>query len=282
MKPLVLERSKVAGLSYAISEDGLELPVVDVTHPACADERSDLDALAARSLPRIEKSGRMPKPLIALMARWSIIARGSVAAKGRFVSAMTTYLMKLGPELLGRGYAGAIDRRLARAISPVCIRRRLRDMARTLAEAIEPGLGDAGRPLVLLNIAGGTAIDSLNALILLRRRNPRLLEGRPVTVRVLDLESAGPTFGARALEALQAPGGALEGVQARFEPVRHDWSDFDGLRRQLGEARPAVLRRRGDGRRALRVRLGRHHLQQPDRAARSRSACRGRGRLLHA
>jgi len=229
MRREVPERNKVPGLSYAFSDDGLELPVVDVTHPAFSGDPVDLDALVEKSLRTIERSARLPRPLIALMARRSIIVRGPLAAKG-----------SVGPELLGGGYAGWIDRRLAAALSPVCIRRRLRDVARMLADAIVPALADRRRPLVLLSIAGGTAIDSLNALLVLRRQRPELLEGRAVAIRVLDLDPAAPAFGARALEALRGPGGVLQGVEATFELRLHDWNDLDGLRRQLGELDPAA------------------------------------------
>ncbi|HYQ18734.1 MAG TPA: hypothetical protein VEQ58_23325, partial [Polyangiaceae bacterium] len=40
------ERNKRPGVSYAVTDDGLELPVLDVTHPAFAFELSD-EKLAA-------------------------------------------------------------------------------------------------------------------------------------------------------------------------------------------------------------------------------------------
>ena len=58
-----------------------------------------------------------------------------------------------------------------------------------------------------MNIAGGPAMDSLNALIVLRRGNrPGVLDGRRIQIDVLDRDGDGPAFGARALTALRAEG----------------------------------------------------------------------------
>ena len=34
MPPKIAEKKKKAGVCYAVTDDGLELPVIDVTHPA--------------------------------------------------------------------------------------------------------------------------------------------------------------------------------------------------------------------------------------------------------
>ena len=49
MDPIVPEGQKRFGVSYAVTDTGLELPVIDVTHPAFAIAPTDaeLDALAA-------------------------------------------------------------------------------------------------------------------------------------------------------------------------------------------------------------------------------------------
>ena len=33
MKKMIVEKSKIAGISYAFTKDGIELPVIDITHP---------------------------------------------------------------------------------------------------------------------------------------------------------------------------------------------------------------------------------------------------------
>ena len=76
-------------------------------------------------------------------------------------------------------YARPIDRRIAAALPVMAVRLRLADMATLLAEALAPTLEARPRhPLRLVNIAGGPAMDSLNALIVLRRDRPGVLDGR--------------------------------------------------------------------------------------------------------
>jgi hypothetical protein len=75
------------------------------------------------------------------------------------------------------------------------------------------------RPLLLLNIGGGTAIDSLNALLMLRESDASRLRGTAVSLAVLDLDDEGPRFGGRALAALQEEGGSLCGVNAQYSHV---------------------------------------------------------------
>jgi len=51
MNDLIPERNKRTGVCYALTDDGLELPVVDITHPAFAVnfEAIDLDDRSHRS-----------------------------------------------------------------------------------------------------------------------------------------------------------------------------------------------------------------------------------------
>jgi hypothetical protein len=107
-------------------------------------------------------------------------------------------------------------------------------VARLLADALAERL--AARPdgpVHVLNIGGGPAADSFNALVHLRREHPGLLTGRRVTIHVLDVDPAGPAFGARALAALQGEGGPLAGTDAALRHVAYDWTDAAQLRRIL-------------------------------------------------
>jgi hypothetical protein len=229
------EHRKKPGVCYAITDDGLELPVVDVTHPAFKldlgeDEQREL---VAHFLAEQERFVRAPPWLRRLMMRFflrgSLIARGLRNAEGSFLDGMTTYLFKVGARNLG-SYAVPADKRIASSLPGLSVRVRLSDMARLLANTLEPLLAAApGRNVSLLNIAGGPAIDSLNALILLRRERPELLAGRRVVVRVLDGDARGPAFGARALEALQAPGAALAGLDVELSRYGYDWREPAGL-----------------------------------------------------
>src|SRR5262249_59657568 len=108
-------------------------------------------------------------------------------------------------------------------------RLRLQAAAGLLAESLVPALAARPGPLHLLNIGGGPAIDSLNALLLLRRDHPERLAGRPVRIHVLDIDAEGPAFGARALAAVQAPGASLEGLDAGLAHVAYDWNESHRL-----------------------------------------------------
>ncbi|RYZ04014.1 MAG: hypothetical protein EOO73_25510 [Myxococcales bacterium] len=237
------ERNKQPGVCYAVTNDGLELPVVDVTHPAFACELSaEKEArLVQRFLKEQRRFARLPAWLRIAMVRFflrgSRIARGVRRAEGTFLDAMTTYLFKLGPQNLG-SYAVPADRIILRSLPAISVRLRVHDMARLLAEELRPRLDRAPQqPLFLVNIAGGPAIDSLNALIVLQRDSPASLSGRRVDICVLDDADDGPAFGARALAALREPGAPLAALDIGFEHRRYDWREVAGLEAALELAR---------------------------------------------
>jgi hypothetical protein len=141
--------------------------------------------------------------------------------------------MKLGPDNLGPR-AHRIDRVLAASFPAVAMRLRHQDMAQLLADGLAPALDlRRDRPLRFVNIGGGPAVDSLNALILLHRDRAGWLEGRRIAIHVLDLEGDGPRFGARALDALLSKGGPLHGLQVDFHSQHYDWNDPTGLHNLL-------------------------------------------------
>ncbi len=226
------------GITYAATVDGIELPVVDVTHPDFAIRigEAEQNNLIQQYLRDVDRPARLPAflrgGLFALMRRRSVIMRGLMGASGGFMSGMNTYLMKLGPDHLDQTTFSDIDRRIAGSPAGLCIRLRLQDAAQLLAAGLSPSL--ARRPsaaLHLLNIGGGPAMDSLNALILVRQQRPELLAGRPIVVHSLDLDEAGPSFGARALRSLLAPGAPLDGLPASFRHTAYDWSHPEELRK---------------------------------------------------
>ncbi len=239
MAARIPEKHKKAGVVYAFADDGIELPVIDVTHPAFAVgfTPGQLGAIVEESLRRFDRSSKMPAFLTRLLARRSILTRVIMAGAGTFLSGMGTYLQKLPPDMLGSGYAGALDRRLATTVGPVCARLRLRDMACLLAEAVVPALKENTRaPLSLVNIGGGTAADSLNALLLIHAGDPGCLRGRRISIHVLDLDAAGPLFGARALAALQENGAPLHGVDGTLVHHEYDWGKPGRLSRIVADA----------------------------------------------
>ena len=241
--PRIADRSRTPGVHYAVTNDGLELPIVDITHPAFAQSVTDADqrALVERFLSEKQPFHRLPAPmrnvLLRFFLRGSVLAHHIRRADRSFLSGMATYLMKLGPDNLG-AYATPVDRRIAGSFPPLTMRWRLQDVARLLADALEPIVRDeAGGPVHLINIAGGTALDSLNALLLLRRDRPAALVGRRVVVSVLDGDRDGPAFGARALAAWQVEGAPLHGLEVTFRHVPYDWRRAQELRSVLEDAR---------------------------------------------
>jgi hypothetical protein len=228
-----LESDKKPGVQYAMTDDGLELPVVDITHPAfpVGVAPGDLPAFVEESARSMEHWARLPGFVRSFVARDSVLMGGGAAATSSgFMSGMTTYLHKLGPDNLGQGYATRMDRRATGTITSVAVRLRLRTVAGLLADALSAALVTSHTPDVeLVNIGGGTASDSLNALILLRAHRPELLARRRIAIRVLDLDGAGACFGGRAQAALLADGAPLAGLPATFHYVPYDWSDATRL-----------------------------------------------------
>ena len=185
----------------------------------------------------MEKQGnfaRLPRLIRRLMmwhlSRRSILMRALRGASRSFLPGISTYIMKLGPANLGQGYCGPLDRMLVASAPAVSMRIRLRNMARLGAEGLRPLLAaNPGRPLQVLNIAGGPAMDTLNMLRLLRQEAPAVLEGRPIRIQVLDQDAAGPAFGARALAAWTAPDGPLSGLQVTLDHHPYDWAASQAL-----------------------------------------------------
>jgi hypothetical protein len=231
------EKRKKPGLCYAVTDDGIELPVIDFTHAAFALDfgRADLAAISEASLRSMKGAGTMPgfvrRWLGKRAARRSIVVRGLLQGAGTYLGGMTTYLQKLGPDNLGEGYAGPLDRRMAASIAAVATRLRMRDMARLMVDGLVPILqATETRPVHVLNIGGGPAADSLNALLVLNKEHPECLVGRRFSVHVLDIEIAGPRFGARALEALVSGDGPLRGLDVTFDHSEYNWDDAARLR----------------------------------------------------
>jgi hypothetical protein len=238
------EKNKTPGACYAVTGDGIELPVFDITHPAfaCDVTEQELSAIIDESARNWEAVQKTPPEVVRTFAANSILVRGWVESIGTFMTGMTTYLYRLGANNLGDAFAGPVDRRTASGIMPLCFRFRLRDVARLLADALERMiLNRPGCPIHLLNIAGGPSADSLNALILLNRARPDALRGTRVFIHVLDVDANGPCFGSRALAALRAEGAPLSDVTAHLEAIEYDWADTTRLRAVLDSNEPGSV-----------------------------------------
>jgi hypothetical protein len=221
------------GILYAMADDGVNLPVIDVTNAAFAVGVSDAE-LAARSAQFVlEQAQRqeIPASLRDALAH-STLGRALMEASGTFLGGMSTYLIKLGPDNLGAD-ANPIDRSIAATFPAFTSRLRLQDMARLLADGLCSTAADHQRPVCLTNIGGGAGADSWNALIYLHTEHPDLLLGRQVVIAVLDLDDRGPAFGVRAVDALRAPGAPLGGIDISLRHLYYDWAQTGQLRRVL-------------------------------------------------
>jgi hypothetical protein len=236
MDVAVPERHKLPGVCYAVTDEGLELPVIDVTHPAFSryPGPEELAVIARRTIDGFANSTRVPAFVYRWMAGRSVIFRNVMAARGTYLPGVPAYLQKLPPETLGEAWAGRLDRKLLRLVGPVCMRMRLRDASALLADAVAAtACAPSSEPLHMISIAGGTAIECLNALILLKRSRPEQVAGRAITIHVLDHDASAASFGRRALQELQAPGGPLEGLHATLVQVSYDWRRPDELQQRV-------------------------------------------------
>lgn len=256
MQPRIPEKNKKAGVCYAITDDGLELPVIDVTHPAFAIHLGDqeLDGLLKKHLKDVENQEKSPafirRLVLGFMQRQSFLMQAIAASAGTFMTGMNTYILKLGPANLNGAYATNIDRMLAGALPVLSMRLRFQDIVRLLVDGLAPALaGNSIAALHLLNIGGGPAIDSLNALLVIQKEHPGLLTGRRTFIHILDLDDAGPNFGRRALTSLMAENGPLHNLDIGFDHLKYDWSDTTVLRELAGTfgAGPVIVAASSEG-----------------------------------
>lgn len=228
-------------IAYAVTRDGLQLPVIDISNArfSVPDDPQSLDDLNRR----LQDDERRRRLIPAFVLRWMIrsAARQSklvaalFGAGGTYLDGISTYVMKLGAANLVPPYDSAVDRKFAASPHATFLRLRTQQMATLIAEGLAAEIipGD-GTPLHLINIGGGPAIDSLNALILLARLRDALTD-RKITIHVLDLDEAGVFFGRNALAAMMEEGKPLAGLDIAFQHVRYDWNDRSGLKALLAE-----------------------------------------------
>jgi hypothetical protein len=228
------------GIVYAATGRGYDLPVIDMTHPrfAVPEDPESARTLYEACVEAERKRRRIPKLVMRLMfwsaAQKSLLVRAFFRSEAGFLDGLSTYVMKLGADNLMPPYDGPIDRRLAGSPHMMMLRLRMQQTARLTAEGLVDELAGAGAPLHLINISGGPAVDSLNALILLRRDRPDLLK-RSVAIHVLDSDDSGPTFGANALAALKIDGAPLSGLDVTLRHQRYDWDEPAPLARLVRE-----------------------------------------------
>ncbi|MEO7108950.1 MAG: hypothetical protein ABI183_00815 [Polyangiaceae bacterium] len=233
-----LETQKKPGIFYALTDEGIELPVIDITHDTFAVSltETDRDELLLQFLkeqePLLQMNPWIRNALLRVVLRGSILAKAIRQSRRSYLSGLGTYLLKLGPGHMGAAYAKPIDIRIAASLPALGARIRLQDVAHLLADTLRPMLdAQPGARVHFIDIAGGPAIDALNAAILVRSA----LSGHSVEIRVLDFDAAGPSFGKRALEALRAADAPLHGVDISLKHQFYDWNEAKTLRDRLGD-----------------------------------------------
>jgi hypothetical protein len=250
----VMQRNRGA-IVYAKTADNVTLPVIDITHPAFAvrDDPDSLAALRDTFIASHRRHSRIPRFMTRLLtrlaARRSPLLRAMLASDREYLDSISTYMLKLGANHLPPGFDGPMDRKIASLPHIALVRLRMQQVATLLADALVVPLQDnPGAALHLVNIAGGPALDSINAVILLATARDALLR-RPIVIHVLDSQREGPTFGARALAALASAEGPLDGLDMKFRHQPYDWNDTAPLARLLGELAPqgAILAASSEG-----------------------------------
>jgi hypothetical protein len=139
-------------------------------------------------------------------------------------------MMKLGPKLIGGGISRFFDRKVAEGFVPMVVRMRLRDICQVQTEILAPVLKERPeKDLCIINIAGGAASESINALILLLKQDPELLVNSTIEIDVLDIDTFGPNFAKDSVESLKGDGGPFHGLDISIRHISYGWSDTSKL-----------------------------------------------------
>jgi hypothetical protein len=246
----LVDAPRSSAISYAEGPEGLRLALIDIGHPEFRVGLAD-EVLERMGGAFIEEQTRAQgswarrffnQVVLPRILRRSRIGRGLLGARDATLDGLTTYLMKLGPNHLDASWANELDRRIAASFPGLSLRLRMQDVTELLEAALAPQLmGATDRPLRLLSLAGGAAMESLNALVRMRRVAPASVENRQVRVLVLEPDGPMTDFGRAALARWRGPGGPLHGVSVDFETAAYDWRDPDGLDQVLAEIPGSAL-----------------------------------------
>jgi hypothetical protein len=237
-------KKKVPGLSYAFTGNGVELPVLDITHPLfnySIDEAKLKEMLrkAKKNADKTaEKFNNMPAFLKIFLANHSFTMSELLQNKGdnAFLSGVSTLMLKLGPGLIGKGRNRFLERLASRGIGGIVLRMRVRDISNCQSKALIQILRNSpGKNLCMINIAGGAASDSINTLFLIQKEDPNLLKNRKIELDLLDLDTFGPAFAENCITGLKASGGRFNGLDISFRYIKYDWNNPEILERVLKE-----------------------------------------------
>ena len=139
-------KNKLPGLSYAYTANGVELPVLDITHPGfvSAIDENKLKELIPYVEKNAEKNAAKFKKIPAFIKNY--FSKHSFAMselmqnenESSFASGISTLMMKLGPALLGKGKRRYWDRMVTKGFGALVIRMRARDISQCLSEELIP------------------------------------------------------------------------------------------------------------------------------------------------
>ena len=235
-------KNKLPGLSYVFTMNGVELPVLDITHPefiSSIDEnklKKMLLYVEKNAEKNANKFNRMPAFIKKYFAKHSFAMAELLQNESSYASGISTLMMKLGPNLIGKGKKRFWDRQVTKGFGSLVIRMRMRDISLCQADALIPLLQKSTeRNLCFINIAGGAASDSMNALFLIRKKNPGLLKNRKIEINVLDIDTFGPSFAAGCIAALKSPGGSFYDLNISFRHIQYDWNNPEKMENLLNE-----------------------------------------------
>jgi hypothetical protein len=243
-------KKKVPGLSYAFTGNGVELPVLDITHPLfynSIDEvklKEMLKHAEINAEKTAEKFNRMPAFIMKFLAKRSFTVAELLQSKGdnAYLSGVSTLMLKLGPNLIGKGRKRFLDRLAAKGIGGIVLRMRLRDLSKCQAKALVPILRKSpDKNLCMINIAGGAASDTINTLFLILQEDPLLLKNRKIEIYVLDIDSFGPAFAAECFSVLKLPAGQFNNLNISFRHIQYDWNNTSILNKLLSERKEWLI-----------------------------------------
>ena len=244
MEKKIYEKKKIPGVFYAFTDNGIELPVLDITHPLFIESINEeklnnmLKEIEKKGDERAESFNKMPSFIKNFLANRSYIMAGFLLkdTDDTFLSGMSTLMMKLGPGLIGKGRKKFFDRLGSKSFGAVTLRMRVRDMCKLQTEILVHQLIKAkGNNLCFINIAGGTAGDSINTLINIHKKDPSLLRDRNIEINVLDVDKFSPNFANSCVESLKTYGGYFHNLNISFRYIYYNWNNTAQLTELLSE-----------------------------------------------
>jgi hypothetical protein len=242
-------KNKIPELSYAYTLNGVELPVLDITHPLF---NASIDVAKLKEMLRkSEKTAgntatkfiNMPYYLKKFLIKRSFIMSELLQEQSDhvFLTGLSTLMLKLGPNLIGKGRKRFLDRLSSKGIGGIVLRMRVRDLCKCQAKAmISLLMRSHEKDICFINIAGGAASDSINTLFLILQENPSLLKNRKIEINILDIDTYGPAFAERCLTALKAPGARFSDLSISFRHIHYDWQSTGKLEELLTERKEWV------------------------------------------